>query len=221
LCTENRISLKAVIFDLDGVLVDTAKYHYLAWKKLAAELGVNLTEKENERLKGVSRMDSLKIILSLGGLTFSEAEMNRLADRKNSWFVEYIDQMKPEEIFDGVFPLLNALREAGVSIALASSSKNAAAVLKNLLLENTFDTVVDGTMIKESKPDPEIFLKAADNLGVAPNECIVVEDAEAGVEAARRAGMKAVGIGHTEQLGEAELVVDHISKLSYNRLKSL
>ncbi len=221
MCTENRISLKAVIFDLDGVLVDTAKYHYLAWKKLAAELGVNLTEKENERLKGVSRMDSLKIILSLGGLTFSEAEMNRLADRKNSWFVEYIDQMKPEEIFDGVFPLLNALREAGVSIALASSSKNAAAVLKNLLLENTFDTVVDGTMIKESKPDPEIFLKAADNLGVAPNECIVVEDAEAGVEAARRAGMKAVGIGHTEQLGEAELVVDHISKLSYNRLKSL
>ncbi|MCU0358446.1 MAG: beta-phosphoglucomutase [Cyclobacteriaceae bacterium] len=213
--------MKAVIFDLDGVLVDTAKYHYLAWKKLAAELGVNLTEKENERLKGVSRMDSLKIILSLGGLTFSEAEMNRLADRKNSWFVEYIDQMKPEEIFDGVFPLLNALREAGVSIALASSSKNAAAVLKNLLLENTFDTVVDGTMIKESKPDPEIFLKAADNLGVAPNECIVVEDAEAGVEAARRAGMKAVGIGHTEQLGEAELVVDHISKLSYNRLKSL
>jgi beta-phosphoglucomutase len=213
--------LKACIFDLDGVLVDTARYHYLAWKKLAAELGINLTEEANEQLKGVSRMDSLKIILGLGGIQKSADEMIALADRKNTWFVDYINEMKPDEIYPGALSLLHALRHAGILVGLASSSKNAATVLKNLQIQQEFDAVVDGTMVTHSKPDPEIFLKAAAKLGMDPADCIVVEDAEAGVEAAIRAGIKTVGIGKVEQLGKADLVVDHIQKLSLTLLKSI
>lgn len=199
--------IKAVIFDLDGVIVDTAHYHYLAWKRLAAELGFDLTIDQNELLKGVSRMRSLDIILDLGGIKLSDSEKERIANKKNSWFVEYVNGMKPEEIFPGVKELLRSIRAKGLKVALASSSKNAPAVIRLLNIQNEFDAVVDGTMIIHSKPDPEIFLLAAKKLGIEPASCVVFEDAEAGVEAALAAGMKCVGIGSTLQLGKANLVI--------------
>ena len=199
--------IKAIIFDLDGVIVDTAHYHYLAWKRLAIELGFDLTLDQNELLKGVSRMRSLEIILDLGGIKLSGAEMERIANKKNGWFVEYVNTMKPEEIFPGVKELMKSMRSKGLKVALASSSKNAPAVIRLLNIENEFDAVVDGTMIIHSKPDPEIFLLAAKKLGVDPASCVVFEDAEAGVEAALAAGMKCVGVGSAGQLGKANLVI--------------
>lgn len=213
--------MKACIFDLDGVIVDTAKYHFLAWKKLAMELGITLTEHENERLKGVGRMESLDIILSLGGVSKELEEKKILAEKKNSWFVEFIQAMKPDEIFDGVIDLLSDLKKNGIAIALASSSKNASTVISKLGIADWFSVMVDGTMIQNSKPDPEIFIMAAKLLNIDPSGCVVVEDAEAGVEAAKSAGMACVGIGATKQLGKADLVIDHINKLHYNMLLNL
>jgi beta-phosphoglucomutase len=199
--------IKAAIFDLDGVIVDTAHYHFVAWQRLASELGISFTAEDNERLKGVSRMRSLEIILEIGGVQKSEAEKETLATRKNGWFVDYIKGVRPDEIFPGVKPLIEALRAQGVKVALASSSKNARMVLQNLQIENLFDGYVDGTMITHSKPHPEIFLKAAQQLNVTPAECVVFEDAEAGVEAALAAGMKCVGVGTPENVGRAHRVV--------------
>jgi beta-phosphoglucomutase len=201
--------IKACIFDLDGVIVDTAKYHYLAWQRLAKELGVSFTLEDNERLKGVSRIRSLEIILEIGGLRFSEAQKEEMATRKNQWFVDYVNAMKPEEIYPGVHQLLQALKAKGIKVGLASSIKNAPAVIRLLNIEHDFDAVVDGTMIVNTKPDPEIFLKAAQRLGVPPKDCLVFEDAEAGVEAALNAGMKCVGIGSPKQLGKAHRVIPH------------
>lgn len=212
--------IKAVIFDLDGVIVDTAHYHYLAWKRLAKELGFDLTLEQNELLKGVSRMRSLEIILDLGGIELSEAEKERIANKKNGWFVEYVNEMKPEEIFPGVKELLKSIRSKGLKMGLASSSKNAHAVINLLNIENEFDAIVDGTMIIHSKPDPEIFLLAASKLGVVPAECVVFEDAEAGVEAALAAGMKCVGVGSPEQLGKANLVVAKTADFKLQTLNS-
>ena len=213
--------MKACIFDLDGVIVDTARYHYLAWKRLAAELGIDLTEEVNERLKGVSRTESLDIILSLKGMTLSSREKEQLADKKNAWFVEYVNAMKPDEIFDGVKELLQRIRDHKIKIGLASSSKNAKAVLNLLGIQAEFDVVVDGTMIHHTKPHPEIFLQAASALGLPPADCIVIEDADAGVEAAVRAGMKCIGIGSPSQLKKANLVVSKISELKFDKLYKL
>jgi beta-phosphoglucomutase len=211
----------ACIFDLDGVIVDTARYHFMAWRRLAGELGVVLTEQENERLKGVGRMESLNIILKMGGIAMSEEEKEKLAKRKNEWFVEYIQAMKKEEIFPGAKDLFDQLRQHGKKVALASSSKNAGTVLEKLDIKNEFEAVVDGNMITHSKPDPEIFLRAAASLGVNPKDCLVIEDAEAGVEAALRAGMKCIGIGKAEQLGKANKVVERIGQLNYDILNNL
>jgi beta-phosphoglucomutase len=199
--------IKACIFDLDGVIVDTAHYHFIAWQRLAKELGITFTEVDNERLKGVSRMRSLEIILEIGGIHLSNEEMEKLATKKNSWFVEYINAMKANEIFPGVKELLKNLRSNGIKVALASSSKNADTVIRLLDIENLFDAIVDGNMIVNTKPDPEIFLLAARKLGIDPKDCVVFEDAEAGVEAAIAAGMRCVGVGSPEQLGKANEVV--------------
>ena len=211
----------ACIFDLDGVIVDTAHYHFMAWQKLAKELGINLTEQENERLKGVGRIESLNIILDLGGITMPGEEKEILASRKNTWFVGYIQAMKKEEIFAGAKDLFDQLRQHNKKVALASSSKNARTVLDKLEIESYFDAIVDGNMIVNSKPDPEIFLKAAALLQVNPSDCIVVEDAEAGVEAAKRAGMKCIGIGKPQQLNRADKVFENIGKLSFEFLNNL
>lgn len=213
--------IKACIFDLDGVIVDTAHYHFLAWKRLADELGVNFTEDDNERLKGVSRMHSLEILLSLGDVRLSEKEKEVLADKKNTWFVDYIERMAPEEIFPGVKQLIQDLRSKGLKIALASSSKNAARVIELLSIAHDFDAIVDGNMIHRSKPDPEIFLLAAEKMGVDPKLCVVFEDAEAGVEAALAAGMKCVGVGRKEQLGKADKVISKTGEFKLSCLQEL
>ena len=198
---------KAVIFDLDGVIVDTAHYHYIAWKRLASEFNINLTPQQNELLKGVSRMRSLEIILELGNIHLDQTEMERLADKKNKWFVEYIESIRPEEIFPGVKEFIQSLRQAGIKVALASSSKNAPRVIELLGIAKEFDAMVDGSMITHTKPHPEIFLLAASKLGLSPADCVVFEDAEAGVEAAIAAGMKCVGVGAEAQLGKANRVI--------------
>lgn len=213
--------ISACIFDLDGVIVDTAKYHFLAWQRLAKELGVTFTEVDNERLKGVSRMRSLEIILELGDLVFDDVTKQELAEKKNAWFVEYILAMKPNEIYPGVKELLDQLRASGIKIALASSSKNAPTVINLLGIAHEFDAIVDGTMVVKTKPEPEIFLLAATKLGETPEKCVVFEDAEAGVEAAFRAGMKCVGIGSPAQLGKANLVIPHTGDFTPALLRTL
>jgi beta-phosphoglucomutase len=210
--------IKACIFDLDGVIVDTAHYHFLAWKRLANELGVEFTKDDNERLKGVSRMRSMEIIMELGDVKLSTHEKEQLANKKNTWFVDYVERMAPEEIFPGVKGLITELKNHGVKIGLASSSKNAKTVLQILHIQNDFDAIVDGTMVTHSKPDPEIFLLAAKKLGVEPSACLVFEDAEAGVEAAIAAGMKCVGIGPVTQLNKANKVLDKTGEFEVEML---
>ena len=213
--------IRACIFDLDGVIVDTAHYHFLAWRRLARELGFELTEQQNEQLKGVSRMHSLDIILALGGVSLSQHEKELLANKKNAWFVDYLERMAPEEIFPGVKNLVRDLRSSGIKVALASSSKNAKTVIQLLHIQNDFDAVVDGTMITHSKPHPEIFLLAARKLGVDPKDCLVFEDAEAGVEAALAAGMKCVGVGSPGQLGKADKVILKTGEFKVSSLQEL
>lgn len=213
--------IKACIFDLDGVIVDTARYHFLAWKELAGELDFELTEQHNEKLKGVSRMRSLEIILELAGLSLSDAEKEKLAERKNSIFVSYIRRITPAEVFPGVRALVRQLREMGIKCAMASSSKNAKTVLRLLQLEDAFDAVVDGTMISHTKPHPEIFLLAASQLGVNPADCLVFEDAEAGVEAALAVGMKCVGVGSPDILKRADKVIARTGDFDLRLLQEL
>lgn len=201
--------VKGVIFDLDGVVVDTAKYHYLAWRRLAAELGFDFSEQDNERLKGVSRMASLDILLEVGGLQerFSMAEKEQLAARKNGWYVEYISAMTPHEVLPGVVDFITGLREHGIGIALGSASKNTGIILERVNISTLFDKVVDGNVVSRAKPDPEVFLVAAQGLGRTARECVVFEDAEAGVEAAVRASMRCVGVGRVEVLGKANFCI--------------
>lgn len=201
----NRI--KGAIFDLDGVIVDTAKYHYLAWKWLAEQRGIPFTEHDNERLKGVSRMRSLDIILEIGGLTLTDEEKEEMATRKNELYLEYIRRMDASEILPGAREYILALRDKGVRIALGSASKNAAFILERVGIGDLFDAVIDGTKVSKAKPDPEVFLVASDSLGLKPEECAVFEDAEAGVQAAKAAGIYVVGIGSREVLGEADEIV--------------
>ena len=213
--------IQAVIFDLDGVIVDTAHYHFIAWKRLADELGIPFTDKENEQLKGVSRMRSLEIILELGHAQLPAKTKEELADKKNQWFVEYVHAMKPDEIFPGVKELIAGIRARGMKVALASSSKNADAVLTLLDIKNLFDAIVDGTMIKHTKPDPEIFLLAARLLHVSPADCLVFEDAEAGVEAALAAGMKCVGVGSVDQLPRAHYHVASTANFTVSQIEKI
>jgi beta-phosphoglucomutase len=213
--------IRAAIFDLDGVIIDTAHYHYIAWKRLASEFNINLTIEANELLKGVSRIRSLELILEMGNIHLSDEEKEKNANRKNAWFVDYIESIRPEEIFPGVRELIQAIRDQGIKVALASSSKNAPRVIELLKIKDLFDTMVDGTMITHSKPHPEIFLTAAERLGVSPADCIVFEDAEAGVEAALAAGMKCVGVGSPEQLGKANKVIAKTGDFDVNTLEKL
>lgn len=213
--------INGCIFDLDGVIVDTAHYHFLAWKRLASGLGYQLTQHDNEQLKGVSRMKSLEIVLNLAGVSKSAEEMEHLANKKNAWFREYIEQMMPDEIYPGVRPLIRQLRGAGIRVGLASSSKNARQVIRLLAIENEFDAIVDGNMIRHTKPHPEIFLKTADMLGVAPENCVVIEDAEAGIEAAVAAGMKCIGIGASALLAKADAVFPKTADVNLSTLIDL
>lgn len=210
---ENK-KYSCAIFDLDGVLVDTAKYHYLAWKSLADELGFDFTIEQNEALKGVSRMKSLDLLLGFGGLSdrFSQEEKEKMADKKNRIYVEMIKRLKKEELFGGVTDLFVKLKEKNMKTALGSASKNAPLILERLDIAKYFDAVVDGTQVSKAKPDPEVFVRAAEILHIPCKECIVFEDSAAGLQAAKTAGMKAVGIGKKENLPMADLVIGSVDQ---------
>lgn len=206
--------IKGCLFDLDGVIVDTAKYHFLAWRKLANTLGIDFTEEQNESLKGVSRIDSLKKILSWKGLTKSPQEIDALATLKNSWYVEMIQTITPADILPGAKEFLLNARNAGLKTALGSASKNAGMILDKLNITDLLDAVIDGNQVTRSKPDPEVFLKGAAALHFQPNECVVFEDALAGIEAAKAAGMYSIGIGTEVVLGIADKVVPGLYALT-------
>ncbi|BAU53373.1 beta-phosphoglucomutase [Mucilaginibacter gotjawali] len=213
--------IKACIFDLDGVIVDTAVYHYKAWKRLANELGFDFSEEANEKLKGVSRVRSLELILQWGGIAKTKAEQEELATKKNAWYVDMISHMTPAEILPGAKEFVEACREAGLKIALGSASKNSGMILEKVGITNLFDAVIDGNKVSKAKPDPEVFLKGAEALNVPPAECVVFEDAIAGIEAAINGGMKSVGIGSPDVLGKADLVISGLNEMSLEKLNTL
>ena len=201
-------TLQACLFDLDGVTVDTAQYHFTAWQRLADELGVPFDHADNDQLKGVSRVDSLEYILRKGNLELDNDTKVRLMDRKNAWYLAQVESMEPEELFPGVVDFIDELRAAGVGVALGSSSKNAPLILDRCRIADRFDTVIDGNSITFSKPDPEVFLKGAEALGSTPAHTVVFEDAVSGVQAALNGGFRVVGLGDAETLGQADFILD-------------
>lgn len=209
------------IFDLDGVIVDTAKYHYLAWKKLANALGFDFTEEQNELFKGVSRKRCLEILLDIGGIKATEAQFNIWMVEKNEDYLEYIENMDASEILPDVPKVLNHLKRKGVPIALGSASKNAGPILQKVQLLPYFDVLVDGNNVTKAKPDPEVFLIAAAKLGVHPENCVVFEDAVAGIEAANNAGMISIGIGDADVLSKADYNFQDFTEIKLDFLDRL
>ncbi|MBE6792577.1 MAG: beta-phosphoglucomutase [Ruminococcaceae bacterium] len=205
--------MKGAIFDLDGVIVDTAKYHYLAWKELAAELGFEFKESDNERLKGVSRMRSLEILLEVGGIDATEEEKQVMAEKKNNRYVEMLQSLDSSELLEGAEAYLRQLKNDGVRISLGSASKNAPLILDKLGIRDLFDAVVDGNSVSKAKPDPEVFLKGAEMLGLAPADCVVFEDSQAGIEAARNAGCGVIAIDVGGILTDADKYVKCLGDL--------
>ena len=209
------------IFDLDGVIVDTAKYHYLAWKKLADELEIGFTEEQNEQFKGVSRKRCLEILLEIGELTVSKEQFNAWLEEKNIDYLKYIEKMDASEILPDVPKVLTYLKQQNVPMALGSASKNAVPILKKVGLISYFNTIVDGTHVTKAKPDPEVFLIAAKDLGLKPEDCIVFEDALAGIEAANTAGMISIGIGDKNTLTQARYNFNDFTEIDIDFIKEL
>jgi len=205
--------IKGFIFDLDGVITDTAEYHYKSWQKLADEEDLFFNREINEQLRGVSRMDSLEIILD--GKELPDDVKKEWTDRKNAYYQEYLEEITKENILDDMEAKLNKLKEDGFKIAVASSSRNARKVLKNLQISDMFDTISDGNSVENAKPAPDLFLHTAEKLGLKAEECVVLEDAESGVEAALAANMKAVGVGPQERVGKAHLVYSRVSDIDF------
>lgn len=208
---------RGFIFDLDGVIVDTAKYHYLAWKKMANELGFDFTEEENEQLKGVSRVKSLEILLDIGRITKSDREKEFLAKQKNELYLTLIEGLNSDDLLPGSKHFVLDARDKVIKIALGSASRNAAYILRKLGIAHLFDARVDGTMVSKAKPNPEVFTKAANLLGLDPKNCLVFEDAQAGIDAAKNAGMKCIGIGNNNVLKGANKVVSGLDQLTVSQ----
>lgn len=215
--------LQAVIFDMDGVLTETSRQHFMAWKQLANSLGYELADAINEKLKGISRMESLEIVLTHSGMSdrFNQAEKLELSNRKNAIYQALISKFTRDNLFEGALDLLVSLKKDNLKIGLASVSKNAAFLLKAMEIERYFDAIADPAEIKNGKPAPDIFLLAAKNLGVNPKNCIGIEDAYAGIEAIKAAGMMAVGIGSKEALYNCDTVVPELKVLNVRFLRSL
>lgn len=213
--------MKAFIFDLDGVLVDTAKYHYIAWKTIGTSFNFNLTETQNEGLKGISRTDSLDLMLEWAGTEMNLEQKEVLLRQKNEHYLELIQEMDRTEILPGVLTILDFAKDNNVPVALGSASKNAQLILKKLDLLPYFDSIVDGTHVTHSKPNPEVFLLGAKNLKTPAKQCVVFEDAAAGVAAAKAAQMVAVGIGDTKELAAADYIFSSLESIDSNLLQSL
>jgi beta-phosphoglucomutase len=213
--------LKACLFDLDGVVVDTAQFHYIAWRQLANELGFDLTHEQNELLKGVSRRESLEKILAIGNVSLDEETKAILAAKKNAHYLQLCEQMSPEDVLPGVRPFLDALKNASIRIGLGSASKNARLILEHIDMLDYFETIVDGNRITKGKPDPETFLLGASDLEVEPADCVVFEDALAGVQAARAGQMKTVGVGDPAILTDADIVISSFLDIDIKTLKIL
>jgi beta-phosphoglucomutase len=210
---------KGVIFDLDGVIVDTAKFHYLAWKKIADDIGYHFTEKDNEELKGVSRVKSLDILIDKAGKSINSDQKKDLLDKKNNIYLELVSRIDQKEILPGIKEILEYLSQEKIPFSLGSASKNAPFILEKLQLKNKFNAIVDGNSVSKAKPDPEVFLIAAKKMGLKPEDCLVIEDAQAGIEAAKNAGMKTIGIGG--QLKGADITLQNTSLLKPELINKL
>ncbi|MDP5093102.1 MAG: beta-phosphoglucomutase [Polaribacter sp.] len=212
---------KGIIFDLDGVIVDTAKYHYLAWKKLANQLGFEFTEEQNELFKGVSRKRCLEILIEIGNVKASQEDFDRWMIEKNLDYLAYIEKMDASEILPDVPKILALLKENAIPIALGSASKNALPILEKVGLAHFFDVIVDGNNVTKAKPDPEVFLMAAKKMNLSPSNCIVFEDAVAGIQAANAADMISIGIGEKEVLSQATFIFKDFTEISTDFMKKL
>lgn len=208
------MTIKGVIFDLDGVLVVTDECHYKGWKRLADEEGIPFTHEDNHRLRGVSRMDSLELLLEKASRQYTDAEKLEMATRKNNYYVAFLEDVTPADALPGSRETLERLRAMGIKLAVGSSSRNTPLIMAKVDLSRYFDAVADGNDITNSKPDPEVFLLAAERLGLAPEECVVVEDAEAGVEAARRAGMRVFAIGPAARHPNVQTRADNMAAVT-------
>ena len=216
--TPQPSSIKAVIFDLDGVLVDTARYHDQAWEELATGFGYALTEADRHALKGRSRADSLEYILEQAGWEDADpAQKSRWLQAKNARYLELVEELTPHDAAEGAQDLLRHLREAGIKLALGSASQNATKVLSKIGMEGAFDSVVDGTRTTRSKPDPQVFEMAASDLGLEPKDCIVIEDAQAGIQAALAGGFRTIGLGDPLVLAQAHRVIASLKELSLDQ----
>ena len=211
--------IKAVIFDLDGVLTDTAVYHYQSWKAIAAKFEYDLSELDNEKLKGVSRAESLRLIMQWASVSLPQEEIPQLLQEKNDHYLLLINELGQNDILPGVLDFLTLLESHHCAMGVGSSSKNAPFILEKLGLASRFAAVIDGNGVKNTKPDPEVFLNAAHQLQVLPENCLVVEDAPSGIQAAKAAGMKVVGVGH--DLAEADLCVSSLVGLSWDQIQNL
>ncbi|MBM7095784.1 MULTISPECIES: beta-phosphoglucomutase [Alteribacter] len=213
-------TIKAFIFDLDGVITDTAEYHFQAWKALGEELGISFGRDFNEQLKGVSREESLERILALGDrdLGLSEEEKAALCAKKNDHYKQLIEGISPKDILPGIEDLLKDVKAAGIPMAIGSASRNAPAIIEKLELNGYFDYIVDAGKVTKGKPDPETFTVAADHFGADYGSCVGVEDAHAGIEALKAAGMFAVGVGSEESLGKADYRVDSTEQLKFDAI---
>lgn len=213
--------IKACIFDLDGVIVDTAKYHFVAWQRLGREFGYELTEKQNEKLKGVSRMGSLELMLEWAGVEKTEEEKLEMTNRKNEWYRALIAKMDSDEILDGVMPFLEDLKAKNIPFALGSASRNTPMILERVGLAHYFDTIIDGNKTTRSKPDPQTFELGAEGMNVRSEDCIVFEDSQKGIEAALNGRFKAVGIGEESVLTKAHLVIPNFIGLTFDNIIEL
>ena len=215
------MSIKAVIFDLDGVIVSTDEYHYRAWKSISDEEGIYFDREINERLRGVSRMESLEIILEKANRKYSKEEKIDFTERKNLLYRKLLDELTPKDILPGVMKVLKTLKKNNIKIAIGSSSKNTLYILEKIGLGDYFNAIADGTQITKSKPDPEVFLLGAKKLDINPKECLVVEDADAGVEAALRGNMKVLAVGYASKNKNATLTMKDLQSFNYEKIKSL
>jgi len=212
--------MQLVIFDLDGVIVSTDLYHFKAWKSIADENNLLFSYKINHMLRGVSRAESLKIILDINGVNVQPEQFERMMEKKNKIYIEKLEELTEKDILTGALDLINGLKKNKIKIAVGSSSKNTSLILNKIGLKNDFDAVIDGNKIENSKPNPEVFLKCAKALDVSPSDCVVIEDAKAGIDAARRAGMIAISVG-SEGKETAHLTVENLRELNYEKINEV